>query len=168
MNINSTRRAVFAAASTLVLGGCGFALRGNARMPFSSLYSGFAESSSLGQEFRRALEASDVRVITDNRQISTAQVVLDVLLDQREKAVVGMNASGQVREFQLRVRLKFRLRDSSGNEWIPETELFQRRDISYNETGALAKESEEALIYRSMQTDIVQQVLRRLSTAKLI
>lgn len=137
-------------------------------MPFSSLYSGFAESSNLGQELRRALEANAVQVITDQRQLKAAQVLLDVLVDQREKTVVGMNASGQVREFQLRVRLKFRLRDSAGKELIPETELLQQRDISYNETGALAKESEEALIYRSMQSDIVQQALRRLSAVKSI
>jgi LPS-assembly lipoprotein len=31
-------------------------------------------------------------------------VILDVLGDQREKVVVGLNASGQVREFQLRLR----------------------------------------------------------------
>ena len=137
-------------------------------MPFSSLYSGFTESSSLGQELRRALEANAVQVITDPRQLKAAQVLLDVLVDQREKTVVGMNASGQVREFQLRVRLKFRLRDSAGKELIPETELLQQRDISYNETGALAKESEEALIYRSMQSDIAQQALRRLSAVKSI
>jgi LPS-assembly lipoprotein len=129
---------------------------------------GFAEGSSLGQELKRSLQASGVRVVSDNRELDAAQVILDVLQDQREKTVVGVNASGQVREFQLRVRFKFRLRGKDGREVIPETELLQQRDFSFNESGALAKESEEALIYRSMQSDIVQQALRRLSSVKAI
>jgi LPS-assembly lipoprotein len=77
--------------------------------------------------------------------------------------VVGLNASGQVREFQLRVRVKFRLRGAQGKELIPDTELLQQRDISFNESAVLAKEAEEGLLYRDMQTDIVQQLLRRLA-----
>ncbi len=147
---------------------CGFQLRQAPNLPFNTLYAGFAESSSLGQELRRSLESSGVRVIIDNRQLDTAQVMLDVLQDQREKVVVGVNSTGLVREFQLRVRFKFRLRDKAGNEIIPETELLQQRDFSFNESAALAKEAEEALIYRSMQSDIVQQALRRLSTVKTL
>ena len=66
--------------------------------------------------------------------------------------MVGLNASGQVREFQLRTRLRFRLRTPQGKELIPETELLQQRDISFNESAALAKEAEENLLYRDMQT----------------
>jgi LPS-assembly lipoprotein len=165
-----TRRLLLVAASASLLAtgltGCGFQLRQAPNLPFNTLFAGFAESSSLGQELRRSLETSGVRVITDNRQLDAAQVILEVLQDQREKTVVGVNATGLVREFQLRVRFKFRLRDKSGNEVIPETELLQQRDISFNESGALAKEAEESLIYRSMQSDVVQQTLRRLSAIK--
>jgi LPS-assembly lipoprotein len=162
------RLAGFSAAvvAAALLPACGFQLRGSPNLPFSTVYAGFSESSSLGQELKRSLEASGVRVISDNRQLDVAQVILEVLQDQREKTVVGVNASGQVREFQLRIRFKFRLRTREGKEIIPETELLQQRDISFNESGALAKESEEALIYRNMQSDIVQQALRRLSSVK--
>ena len=150
------------------LSACGFQLRQAPNLPFNTMYAGFAESSSLGQELRRSLESTGVRVITNNRQLDTAQVILDILQDQREKVVVGVNSTGLVREFQLRIRFKFRLRDKAGNEIIPETELLQQRDFSFNESGALAKEAEEALIYRRMQSDIVQQALRRLSAAKTL
>ena len=36
--------------------------------------------------------------------------------------------------------------------------------MSYNESAALAKEQEEALLYRAMQSDIVSQVMRRLAS----
>ena len=40
------------------------------------------------------------------------------------------------------------------------------RDISFNDQ-VLAKEAEEVLLYRDMQTDMVQQIVRRLSAAQL-
>jgi LPS-assembly lipoprotein len=156
------------AASAALLPACGFQLRGSPNLPFNVMYAGFAENSSLGQELKRSLESSGVRVISDNRQLDAAQVILEVLQDQREKTVVGVNSTGQVREFQLRIRFKFRLRGKDGKELVPETELLQQRDISFNESGALAKEAEEAQIYRSMQSDIVQQALRRLSSVKVL
>jgi LPS-assembly lipoprotein len=77
-----------------------------------------------------------------------------------------MNAAGQVREFQLRIRFKFRLRTPAGKEIIAETELLRQLDISFNESAVLSKEAEEAQLYRSMQNDIVQQILRRLAAVK--
>ena len=105
-----------------------------------------------------------LRYATD---LTGAQAVIDLLSEQRECSVVVQNAAGQVRELQLRLKVKFRLRTAAGVEMIPETEIQQQRDMSYNETLALSKEAEEALQYRNMQTDIVQQLLRRLSVAKL-
>ncbi len=37
--------------------------------------------------------------------------------------------------------------------------------MTYEDTEVLAKESEEALLYRDMKADAVQQMLRRLSVA---
>ena len=64
--------------------------------------------------------------------------------------------------------MKFKLRTPQGKELIPETEMLQQRDISFNEAAVLAKEAEEALLYRDMQTDIVQQLMRRLAAVKTL
>lgn len=162
---------VFAASSASLavvsLSGCGFALRKAPDFAFTTLYSGLAESSPLGVELRRSLEATrKVKVISDARLINEAQVVLEVLLDQREKVVLSLNASGQVREFQLRLRFRFRLRTLAGKELIPVSEIALQRDISFNESAVLAKEAEEALLYRDMQSDVVQQIMRRLAAVK--
>ncbi|HMS27430.1 MAG TPA: LPS assembly lipoprotein LptE [Burkholderiaceae bacterium] len=158
-----------ASASLTALSGCGFKMRGSFNYPFKSIYTTFVVGSLLGSEFKRILGAdSQVNLITDAANADKAQVVLEVLNDQREKVVVGMTAAGQVREFQLRVRLKFKLRTPDGREILPETELLIQRDISFTETAALAKENEEALLYRDMQSDMVQQLLRRLAAVKSI
>ncbi len=80
--------------------------------------------------------------------------------------VVGTNASGQVRELQLRLTVTFRLRTPEGIEWVEPTEIYQQRDLSFNETAALSKEIEEAMLYRDMVGDVVQQIVRRLSRLK--
>jgi LPS-assembly lipoprotein len=156
-------------ASTLALSlaGCGFAPRKAPNFAFSTLYSAIAETSPLGVELRRSLQATGkVKVLSPPAQPSQAQVVLDVLSEQREKVVISLNTAGQVREFQLRMRFRFRLRTLAGKELIPETEIALQRDISFNETAVLAKEAEELLLYRDMQGDIVQQVMRRLAAVK--
>lgn len=161
----------FAASSAslalISLNGCGFALRKAPDFAFTTLYSSLAESSPLGVELRRSLEATrKVKVISDAGRINEAQVILEVLLDQREKVVLSLNATGQVREFQLRLRFRFRLRTLAGKELIPASEIALQRDISFNESAVLAKEAEENLLYRDMQSDVVQQIMRRLAAVK--
>ena len=58
------------------------------------------------------------------------------------------------------------MRNRQGIERIPDTELVQQRDISYSESSALAKEAEEDLLYRNMQSDLVRQILRRLAALR--
>jgi LPS-assembly lipoprotein len=153
--------------TSLLLSSCGFQLRQAPSFAFSSIFVAATRNSPLANELKRSI-ASSGNVVVEEAAIDRAQVVLDVLADQREKVVVGLNASGQVREFQLRTRLKFKLRTPQGKELIPETELLQQRDISFNESAVLAKEAEENLLYRDMQTDIVQQLMRRLAAVKSI
>jgi LPS-assembly lipoprotein len=163
------QRRVFllAAAAAAGLSACGFALRQAPNYAFKTLFNTVSEGSTLGTELNRNLEAGGtVRVIRDPRLIEQADVIFDVLVDQREKTVVGINASGQVREFQLRTRFSFQLRTMAGRRIIPPTEILLQRDITFNESAVLAKETEEALLYRDMQSDIVQQVLRRLAAVK--
>ena len=163
------RRLLLSAAAATGLTACGFKLRQAPDFAFSTLYLTAAESSPLGNELRRNIESTGkVKVLRDAKDINNAEVILDLLQELRERVVVATNSSGQVRELQLRLRVRFRLRTPAGGEPIPSTELVQQRDISYNESQALAKEAEEALLYRNMQSDIVQQILRRLAAVKQI
>jgi LPS-assembly lipoprotein len=155
--------------SISALTGCGFKLRGAQSFAFKTVFMSGADASPLLTELRRAMESGgEVLVVTDGKLLDTAQVVLDVLSDQREKTVVGVTSSGQVREFQLRLRFKFKLRSKEGKELIAETEILQQRDISFTESAALSKEAEEGLLYRNMQSDIVQQIQRRLAAVKAL
>jgi LPS-assembly lipoprotein len=163
------KRRVFVSSAFLMgLTACGFQLRQAPNYPFRTLYSGLPEASVFGQELKRNISASGrVEVISDPKQVERADVIFDLLLESPEKVILSRTSAGAVREFQLRFRIRFKLRTRDGIELIPETELVQERDISFNETAALSKETEEGLLYRDMRLDLVQQVLRRLAVVRM-
>ena len=163
------RRAVLALtlAAAMLLPACGFQLRGSnnqAGLPFKTIFLGFPESSLLGTELKRNIRASGETSIAIDPK--TAQVILEVLSEAREKQVLSLNSQGRVREYTLFYKLRFRVKDSKEAELLAPTEIVLKRDISFNEAQVLAKEKEEELLYRDMQSDLVQQILRRLSAIK--
>ncbi len=144
------------------LAGCGFELRRSPELHFRTIaLSGFAPRSPLAEELRMNINASKTTTVVESQ--AQAQVVLESIADGRERGVVASTAAGQVRELQIRTRFVFKLRTANGRELIPSTELLLSRDMSYSESVALAKEQEEALLWRTMQSDIVSQVMRRLA-----
>ena len=90
---------------------------------------------------------------------------MEVLREQKDKIILGRTAAGTVNSYQLRLNVAFKLRTQDGIELIPETEISLFRDISFNETIVLSKEAEEQLLYRNMQTDIAEQMMRRVASA---
>jgi len=158
------QRRALVLASAAGVAGCGFELRQAPKLPFRSLaLVGFAPQSELGNALRQQLVASNVLVIGT---AARADAVFEALADAREKSVVASTAAGQVREVQLRVKLRFRVATPTGKVLLPADELLLTRDMSYSETAALAKAQEEVLLYRAMEDDIVAQVLRRLAAVK--
>ena len=158
--------ASLAGLASLVLGGCGFKLRGSQNFAFTSVAVMPQPGGALAAELRRSF-GSAVRVLALDEPLTQAQVVIDILQELREKTVVGVNSSGQVVAFQLRIRVKFKVRTPQGLELTPETEVLLQRDMSFSESAVLAKEAEEAMLYRDMQSDLVQQLMRRLASVKL-
>jgi LPS-assembly lipoprotein len=155
-------RRVFVAGAATALASCGFELRRPPDLHFRTIaLSGFAPRSPLAEELRMNINASNTTTVVES--LAQAQVVLESITDGRERGVVASTAAGQVREMQIRTRFVFKLRTASGRDLIPSTELLLSRDMSYSESVALAKEQEEALLWRAMQSDIVSQVMRRLA-----
>ena len=151
------------------LSGCGFALRQPTQFAFKTIYLTLPANTALGTEMRRSLLATgQLQVLKDPVEMLKSDVVLDIFSEERQRLVGGLNASGQVRDLQLRLRIKLRLRTPAGKAVIPDVELFQQRDLSFTETVALSKEIEEATMYRDMQTDIVQQIMRRLGAVRAL
>jgi LPS-assembly lipoprotein len=149
----------------LALAACGFHLRGQATLPFHSLYVQAPPTSGFALELKRAVQSGSATTIASRPE--QAEAVLQLLNEVQEKQILSLGAGGRVSEFQLRYRIRFRLTDEKNREHIPASEIVLKRDYSFNDDQALSKESEEALLYRDMRKDAVQQLVRRLQVAKM-
>jgi LPS-assembly lipoprotein len=165
MNVHRFLKLVLYVAFAASLSACGFALRGAVVFPFQSIYVGLPESSALGGELKRNLRANGKTEVT--AQATNAEVILDVLGETRDKTILSLNSQGRVREFNLIYNLKFRLRDNTGREVLAPTTISLKRNLSFKENEVLAKEAEETLLYRDMQSELVQQIMRRLAVVKM-
>jgi LPS-assembly lipoprotein len=154
-----------AAALTLALAaaGCGFHLRGDVHYAFSSVYVNAPAVSPMASELRRTLEGGGTTV---TEAAKDAQVTLDLANVVDGKDVLSLSGGGRVREYALSKRATIAVHDSEGRDWLPAAEIVVRRSYSFNESEVLAREAQEAKLYKEMQTDVVQQIVRRLQSAK--
>lgn len=147
----------------LALAACGFQLRGAAKLPFETLYVPNATSGIALELKRHLLSGSDTRVVDDPKN---AQALLQFTEETRSKEILALNTAGRVREYRLLYRVSFRVADGKGGEYLPSNTVTIARAITYDDAVALAKETEEQLIFRDMQTDMVQQILRRIAAVQ--
>ena len=148
--------------SALLLSACGFQLRGTAALPFDTLYMANT-TTGVALDLKRNIQSGTRTVVVDDPKKAAA--VLDFVQEVREKVILSLGATGRVREYQLRYRVGFRVHDGKGSEFLPVNTVQLTRDISFNDTDVLAKENEELQLYRDMQFDMVQQIMRRLAAA---
>ena len=149
----------------MTLPGCGFKLRGQADMPFDSIYVESDGFSLFAAELRRSIRTGSGAKVVDVP--ADAQVHLKVVGERQEKHVLSLSGAGKVREFELRYRIAYRLTDRRSQDLVPPSEISLHRDFTYDDTQLLAKESEEQLLFEDMKSDAVQQMLRRLSVLDL-
>jgi LPS-assembly lipoprotein len=152
-------------------------------LPFATIALSLAPTSEFYAQLKRAIEASSAgtRVVDSNE----AEAILTVLGDTSQKNILSLNTSGRVREFQLVRTFSFKVQANTPlaapapqvkytdvpvvapTEYVPASTIVLRREVTYSDDLVLSKEAEEALLWRDIQSDLVQQLMRRLSTAKL-
>jgi len=154
-----------ASLALAMLGGCGFELRKDPELHFKTIaLQGFNPSSGLVEELKRQLARSSAVLVQD---VAKADVVLEARRDTKDKSVVVTTSAGQVREWQLHLQLDYIVLTPAGDVVLPLTEMRIARELTYIESQALAKEEEEASLYRAMQYDAAAQLMRRLAAVRL-
>jgi len=157
-------RAILCAFALALLAGCGFQLRGAYLLPYESLYLALPEYSDLGAGLKRAIRASGSTRLTSTADDAQARFVTSA--DLRERVILSLSGTGRVRELRLRWRYGYRIIDAKGVDLVPVGEIELSRDMTYDDSNVLAKEQEETLLWRDMQGDMVQQIMRRLAAVK--
>ncbi len=154
---------VLAAMALGLLGGCGFKLRGQDHLPFNIVH-----LDAGGSSFMAPLLAEDLR--GHGKQLAgrakEAEVSVRLAGEEKRKDILALSGGGKVREYRIEYRLTLSATDAAGLEILAPTPLRVTRDYSYDDTQALAKESEEALLHRDMERDMLRQILQRLAYVK--
>ncbi len=146
-----------------MLSACGFKLRGQiSSFPFKTLYVAAPPGHVIGSDLRRAISASTTTKIVNT--IEEAEAILQVINASNERRILSISGGGRVREFELIFKISTRLVDNQGIELAPENEIVLMRILPFLDAQVLAKEAEEQMLYRDMQSDAVQQIIWRLST----
>jgi len=156
-------RGVFLALAVLALSGCGFQLRGAYSLPYESIYLATGDSV-IGAGLKRQIRASGGTRIAE--KADDAQVTFLPAGEFRDSVIVSLSGAGRVREKRLRYRYVYRIVDAKGRDLVPQGYVELSRDVSYADSASLAKTQEEELLWRDMENDLVQQLMRRLVTAK--
>jgi LPS-assembly lipoprotein len=157
------QRLFFILSILLMIAGCGFKLRGTAEVPFEKLYVPNA-TTGIALDLKRNIQSGTRAKVVDEPK--EADAILQFTEESRQKEILSLSGSGRVREFRLRYRVGFRVHDGKAGEYVPQSTVELSRDVSFNDTEVLAKEAEELLLYRDMQSDMVQQIMRRLAAAQ--
>lgn len=152
--------------ATAVIAGCGFKLRGSsgALLPYQTFHVALPDNSDVGIWLKRNIEGSRSSQLKAHPE--EAEAIFQQLYDQRQKGILSVNAQGLVREYRLEARYGFRVVNAKGQVLVPPNEITLSRDISFNDSAVLAKEQEETMLWRDINIDLVNQIMRRLSIVK--
>jgi LPS-assembly lipoprotein len=142
---------------------CGFQLRGTADLPFNNIYVPGA-ITGIALDLKRNIQAGTNTKVVENP--AQADAILVFSGEARQKQILSLTAAGRVAEFRLIYRVGFRVHDGKGADFVPQNTLELTREVTFNDAEVLAKETEEQLLFRDMQSDMVQQIMRRLSAAQ--
>lgn len=162
---NATRALLLLAM--LVLTACGFHLRGSnlkdVQFAFKSLYLKAPGETQFVTDLRRMFKANKIEMPPT---ADKADLVLEVVSEQTLKQILSLSGAGRVQEYQLFYRVSLRAYDNQQNDWLPADEISLSRILPYDDAQVLAKEQEEATLYKDMRSDAVAQTVRRLNRAK--
>ncbi len=154
----------------LSLAGCGFQLRGATSFPFTRIHvqapiaaEHGGASAPIVPDVIRGLERAGIAIKPRSEEAEFSLRFQQVLFDKR---VLSLSGGGRAREFELEYRIRYDFVDAQGRSWGAPGEITIRRDFSFAESQALAKEAEERQLIRDMQLDAAAQILRRLSAVK--
>jgi LPS-assembly lipoprotein len=153
------------AVVSLLLGACGFHLRGSEPLPAEmsvSYIHGTSEFDSLYDDFRTALESRGVRVTQDRGE---ATAVLNLLENNTDKNVLTVDLAGKVLEYRISQNIQFEVTAADGQPLVDQQSVTRSRDFRFNRNDVLGKEREAETIRKELQRDVVNLAMMRIVAA---
>jgi LPS-assembly lipoprotein len=146
-----------------MLSACGFHLQGNSPLPSQfklSYVDARDRQSDFVQGLRNALLVSGAELTDDTK---TATATVHVLDDKHTQRVLSVSPDNLPREYELTYTVRFSV-TAGDKELLAPQEVSSTREYSFTVTELLAKENEEAILQEALAHDLVDVVMRRLSS----
>lgn len=147
----------------LALCGCGFHLEGRTPLP-QALRVACVEAKNGQTDFvqglRRALIIAGAQV-TD--PCAKAAAVVHVIQDTVTPRVVAVSSNNLPREYEITYTVRFSV-SANGKDVMAPQEVSLSRDYAFDEHVVLAKDNEDAILRGALAHDLVNIVMRRLSS----
>lgn len=146
----------------LLTSGCGFHPRGMSEVTFKTI-SIQGNSLSMSRELQQTLKSNGIRVIENTED---AALLFEMINESNEKRILSLSGGGTVREYELVYKVSFRTRLPNAPLWSEAQTVQSRRNFSYNDKALLAKLDEENKLNADMHSEVVREIMRRLSAIK--
>lgn len=150
------------AMACLLLTACGFHPRGMSEVTFKTI-SIQGNSLSMSRELRQTLKSNGIRLLDYQ---DDAALLFEMINESNEKRILSLSGGGTVREYELVYKVTFRTRLPNNPIWSEPQTVQSRRNFSYDDKALLAKLDEENKLNADMHSEVVREIMRRLSAIK--
>jgi LPS-assembly lipoprotein len=150
---------------TLLLGACGFQLRGTGDVSVSdqwrSMYLVSSNpNSEFSQEVKTRFAANGVEWQDDKTQANFHLVLGPERFSQRN---LSLNSEARAAEFELTMRSTFSVREMSGKEIMTNTTGSVVKQMENDPRNVVGKAEEIRILKSEMRIELAQQILRRIA-----
>ena len=157
------RTALTLLAATLLLGACGFQLRGEADLPPEMALTQMVADdpySTLARRVQTLLEQNGVKFVSG----SEATAILEIPVNEVVTSVLTIADNARVQEYRVSHTVQFRLLDAGGSELLTMQVLRQSREISFDEQKILASSREQEYLKEDLAEDLARLLVSRLES----
>ena len=157
------RRLRLCAVVWLLLGGCGFHLRGgDIEQNVSTVYVRTVPQVDIAGQLTHDLRGSGVTVLD---QFDAKAVTIDLLEQQQERRTVSTTPQAQAAEYRLELSVRYRIVGADDVELVTDRWASASRIFPVDRNNLVGTSQEQQLMRDEIMGDLVAQILRSLAAA---
>lgn len=145
----------------ILLISCGFHLRAPELISFKTVQ--VSGNTMITKPLIKQLKLQAIEIVTEPQ---AAELRVELLKEESEKRILSLSGTGVVREYELYYRVQYRTKTTQEATWSVPLQIESRRDFTFDDGSALAKQLEDKRLVETMQTEVMSGILRRLSALK--
>lgn len=137
-------------------------MRGSSDIQFKSVFFQ-GNTLTISKDLKKYLTLNEIQILPS---ADKAELLLELVGEENEKRILSLAGDGTVNEYELYYRVSYRSKLINQTLWSEVSTIEARRDLTYSNATLLSKQTEEFKLNQAMQKDLVNNLVRRLSTLK--